>query len=680
LNTSILASRDIDIFANVGLSYLTGKLQEQGMSRETNPLLAASLAMPVLSPYKKESNGNLLNRYAAYDEWNVNANPTFAYDNVSNPLAIVNTVMATDKIYDANIRFGINYRTSRYLTLTALLNILINYTEESIFIPGVTDKAILPQYYGVGYNTVRRGVLQSRSDYYGFNAAYNRAFNKVHQLKANAGVRYVGRSQEFDGAQGYNTSNDYYKTLNQVTEDKRITGANLEWKWLNYYFYGDYTYNNILKADLNIAVDGSSVSGVDAPRFGIFPSLGLTAMLANMSFLPDEISALNVFAVANRTGNSRFSSNYAKNYYLSSNLFNLGTIVKTNVPNTRLEWEKTDKLEAGLDLALFKNLIYLNAKYYAAKSFDLLVARNISSVYGSSDYYDNTGIIATNGFEVALTVNLVRTRDFGWTVSGTLATAKSKIAELGNSNELFIDFKQYNGDDVMLVMRKGEEPYQFYGYRTNGVYATTEEANAAGLNNIYGKPYRAGDVRFVNENSEDNVINAKDKVLLGTAAPDFFGNVSTNLRYKKFSLTVDFGYSIGNVAYNAVRRELESMSGFYNQSRSVLNRWQVEGDNAALPRAEYGDPAGNNAFSDRWLEDASYLKLRNLTLQYSFGNFMNIFQSGFVYVSAQNLVTFTKYLGGDPEFSYSYLSEMQGFDYAKVSIPRTVQIGFQLNF
>lgn len=680
INTNIMVSRKVDIFANVTLAYITSNLQEQGMSNETNPLLAASLAMPILSPYKKESNGNILNRYAEYNEWNVNSNPAFPYDNVSNPLAIVNTVIATDKIYDANISAGLNYHINRYLSLTGLLNIYLNYTEESNFIPGVTNQAIIPQYYGVGFNTVRRGVIKSRSDYYGLNAVYQRNFNSEHTFKGVAGVRYMGQKLESDIAWGYNTSNDYFQSLNYVTEDKSITGSNDEWKWMNYFVSGDYTYNNVLKADANVALDGSSVSGVNAPRFNVFPSVGITGMFGNMNFLPKAISTLNLSAHVSNTGNSRFSSNYSKNFYQNSNLFNLGTIIRSNVPNVNLECEKNNQLDLGIEFSVLKNRINLKANYFFADATNLLIARNISSVYGSPNYYDNTGEISTQGMELALQITPVITKNFEWNIAGTLCKADSKIVSLGNSNELTVDFSGYNNDDAVIIMKKGESPYQFYGYKSDGIYKTSSEANASGLLNIYGNSYQAGDVKFVNTNATDNIINAKDKVLLGSATPDFFGNINTSFRFKKVSLIADFAYSVGNKAYNAVRRELESMSTFRNQSRSVLNHWQVEGQNATLPRAAYGDPAGNNVFSDRWIEDASYIKLRNLTLQYEMGKILQICQKGTIYITAENLLTLTKYLGSDPEFSYSNSSLMQGFDYAKVARPKTIQVGFQLYF
>ena len=131
--------------------------------------------------------------------------------------------------------------------------------------------------------------------------------------------------------------------------------------------------------------------------------------------------------------------------------------------------------------------------------------------------------------------------------------------------------------------------------------------------------------------------------------------------------------------YNATRRQLESMDNFYNQSTAVLNRWQVEGQQTSMPRASYGDPLGNNLFSDRWIESGDYLKLRSVKLTYSFDKLFNFIRSGNVFVAAENLFTWTKYLGADPEFAYSYSEQLRGFDYAKTTLPLTVKVGFNIN-
>lgn len=680
INSNIMVSRKFDIFTNVSLAYIASNLQEQGMVTETNPLLTSYLSMPMLSPYQKEDNGNILQHYATYNGWNTNSNPSYAYDNVSNPLAIVSTVEAKDKIYDANIRFGLNYRPNDYLTFTGLLNIYYAYTEESAFIPGVTDKAIVPQLYGTGENVVRKSVVKQKSNYYELNARYHRVFDKVHDVNGYAAIRYLDKDFEYDITSGYNTANDYYQTLGNVVDERYIWGNNDEWKWLSYVLHADYTYNSLLKTTANLSVDGSSVSGVDASRYGFFPSLGLTFMAANTGILPTFVDLFNISVEGSMSGNARFSSNYGKNYYQNSNFFNLGTIIRSNVPNTKLEWEKKKQLDAGVDIALFKHKVNLQVNYYNSLSYDLLLARTISSVYGSPAYYDNTAEITNQGWEAALRLTPVQTEDFEWTLSGNIAFPISKVKSLGSQNEATLSFTDYNEDDAMVILRKDESPYQFYGYQTNGVYATTKEVADAGLTNIYGNGYEAGDVRFVDQNN-DGIINDDDKVLLGSATPDFFGSISTVVRYKQFTLQADFGYSVGNKAYNATRRMLESMSNFNNQSTAVLNRWQVEGQITDMPRATYGDPSGNNFFSDRWIEDASYIKLRSVMLTYSFDNSLFRFvRSGSLYVVAENLFTLTDYLGSDPEFSYSYNESMRGFDYAKTTLPVCVKVGVNLNF
>ena len=162
--------------------------------------------------------------------------------------------------------------------------------------------------------------------------------------------------------------------------------------------------------------------------------------------------------------------------------------------------------------------------------------------------------------------------------------------------------------------------------------------------------------------------------------PKMFGGLNLMLRYKKITLDANFGYTLGGKVYNATRRDAESMETFYNQTTSVLNRWQVEGQQTDMPRANYGDAIGNNQFSDRWIEKGDYLKLRSLRLSYGFDKLFSFVRSGNVYVAAENLFTLTKYLGGDPEFAYSYDESLRGFDYAKVTLPLTVKLGFNLNF
>jgi len=146
-------------------------------------------------------------------------------------------------------------------------------------------------------------------------------------------------------------------------------------------------------------------------------------------------------------------------------------------------------------------------------------------------------------------------------------------------------------------------------------------------------------------------------------------------------LAADFSYSVGNKMYNAVRRNLEAESTFYNQSAAVTRRWQAEGQITDIPQAEYGDPMKNNRFSDRWIEDASYLRLNSVTLSYNIKQkLFKFIRGGSIYVSGENLFTLSDYLGLDPVTAYSYDPMMQGFDYAKLALPRTFKFGIKMQF
>jgi len=163
---------------------------------------------------------------------------------------------------------------------------------------------------------------------------------------------------------------------------------------------------------------------------------------------------------------------------------------------------------------------------------------------------------------------------------------------------------------------------------------------------------------------------------LGSAAPNYHGNFFTTLQYKGFELSATFGYSKGNKMYNAVRQSMESMKDFTNQLISVNNRWTTDGQVTNMPKATYGDPMGNARFSDRWIEDASFIKLKELMLSYKF----KYLGGTTVFVSGENLFTITDYLGLDPETMYSYDSSMRGFDYGKIALPRSIKFGFKLQF
>ncbi|MCC8172880.1 MAG: SusC/RagA family TonB-linked outer membrane protein [Odoribacter sp.] len=411
LNALITVSRKVDIFATAGLGYSNSDLQEQGMIPETNPVLAAYAASPVTSPYLKDSDNNTLSDYNIY------------YYDASNPKAITNTLLAKVKDFDFNLRAGLNYRPTDFLTFSGQVGINYFYNQEQIFIPGKTSLSILPLSNGLAENTVRNGVAEAINMYYSVNGAYKNIFNDIHALNAIAGMQILTSRQEYDAGEGYNTANDFYQMLNNASAGRMFTGYINTWNWMNFFGHIDYTYNNLIKTSFNLAVDGSSSSGTDATRFGAFPSASVVWMLGNSRMLINSttVNRLNLRAEYGLTGNSRFSSNYGRNYYTSAQYKTYSGIVRVGIPNTKLGWEKHLQFNVGADLSLFYNRLSLGFDYYNIQSRDVVFNQPISSVYGSRNYYANSGKIQNDGFELSLQASVIDMNDFEWIVGGNIA-------------------------------------------------------------------------------------------------------------------------------------------------------------------------------------------------------------------------------------------------------------------
>jgi len=672
LNGNILVSKKVDIFATIGLAYLNGHFQEQGMNIKTNPILAAYAQSPVLSPYNKDKDGNILSTYSPY-YFGKCTTMDFA---ISNPLAIVNTLDAHNRQYDLTLRAGVNYTPLPGLVFTGLVGMYYNYDNESMFIPGLTDKTIVPisDTYGTANNMVRSGVGETSNMYLNLNARYSKMFNRIHQLNAIAGAQILTTKNEFDVGEGRNTDNDFYQTLGNTQADgRRFYGYLNKWNWMSYYGHADYTYNNLVQASVNVSVDGASSTGTSANRFYVYPSAGVTLLGKGWKPLQNSewINKLNVRAEYSLTGNTRFASNMGTFYYSSAAYQDISAIARVNVPNTHLKPEKNASLNLGLDLSLFRNRLNVSFDYFNNKISDMICMQPTSSIYGSAPYYANVGKMDNKGVELSVQASLVRTRDFEWIVGGNIAHYDDKITSLGGEERII------NGNWITEV---GKSPYQFYGYQVVGVFSTQAEAEAANLMADNGNYFRGGDMHYVDQNG-DHRIDSKDRVALGSAAPDFFGGFYTQFKYKGFALGAEFSYSKGNMAYNAVRNQLEGMNTLGNQSIAVLNRWSLDGQVTDMPRVQHNDPYRSTSFSERWLEDASYLRMKSVTLSYSFDKtVLNFFRSGTLYVSGENLLTATKYLGLDPEFSYSYSETSQGLDYAKMVQPKSVKFGVNLKF
>ncbi|HPR33574.1 MAG TPA: SusC/RagA family TonB-linked outer membrane protein, partial [Prolixibacteraceae bacterium] len=676
LNSSINISQKLDMFASMSLAYLDNKLQEQGIIPQTNPLLAALSKSPLLSPYRKDEYNNLLPDYASIrdDEGKIRIS-----DAVSNPLALVNTGNVSNEGSDILMNMGVNYRLAQDLKLSGIVGLYNNYNRSEVFVPGVSSGAIMPLKEGLALNTVRQGIRETFNMYYSLNGSYNKRFGLDHALDVVAGFQAMTIRKEFDAGEGRNTSSDFYKTLDNVnTIGRNFFGYIYKRNWMNAFLKAAYTYKELWSAALDFSLDGASSSGNETAQTGIFPAISVAAFLHNQPFLVNQsvVNRLVVRAEWVKTGNSDFDSNLSDYYYRNQVFRELSGIVRANIPNTGLSWENTTTLNAGVDFTGFRQRLDLSLDLYQKQSTDVILAKAISPAFGMGFIYDNMASIQNTGLELGVQAYLVHRPSFDWVVGGTFATNRNKVLSLGGETDKIIEFR----DGTALITREGEALYSFYGYRSLGVFLNSESATGANLTDFAGQPFGPGDIHFSDENS-DGVIDEADRVIIGNPNPDFFGCIYTSIRWGRLSVLANFTYSYGNDVYNGLRREYESMDDFGNQFASTERRWQREDQETDMPRAYYGDPMGNARFSDRWIENGSYLKLKELTLSVDLkrGD-LNVFQGGSIYLTGENLWTLSEYLGFDPEFSYSYVPYKQGLDFAKVPLMRTVKLGFKLHF
>jgi hypothetical protein len=307
------------------------------------------------------------------------------------------------------------------------------------------------------------------------------------------------------------------------------------------------------------------------------------------------------------------------------------------------------------------------------------VLRDLPDIAGVGKYWTNAGEMENRGYELSLNSKLLNLKDFKWELGFSAGHYKNKITALPGGEDYYLT-GVYDGE---MITKVGQPANLFYGYKTKGVYETGQEAADA---NLYTQVtadgqlarFDAGDVIFVNTNN-DNVIDEKDKQIIGDPNPDFYGTISSKWIYKRFTLNSVFTCSYGNDVYNYYRSQLEAGKNFNNQTATMNNRWIADGQLTAQPKAVWGDPMGNSRFSDRWIEDGSYIKLKQLMLSYQIPIKNNFIRGINVWASANNLVTLTNYLGLDPEFSSGNSIYYQGVDAGLLPSTRSYYLGIRID-
>lgn len=552
-----------------------------------------------------------------------------------------------------------------------------------------------------GSSSLLAGIQNNRAistvQLYTQQLTFDKTFGGSHHINAVAVYEYLQQKTRNENASGYQSSNEL-RTLNNATNVSVQTLQN-EGDLISYVGRLNYDYKGKYILSGAIRRDGLSV-WAPGKKWKVFPSGSVGWRLDQESFMQGQpeiselklragygITGLNGFALGWTPWQASVSANSA--YYPFGNVFTSGPASSLQaLANADLEWETTKQLNFGLDLGLFNNTITMSAEYFRRQTDNLILAVPLppSVGYLTTTVPENVAGMSNNGFELQIGYTK-RTGDFKWNASALISVITNKVTKLasGVTNiEAGADADLSEGYNVTNTA-VGHAIQSFYGWQTEGIFQDSADVQKHATQTAGTGP---GDLKFKDKNG-DGVVDNTDRTWLGSFIPKFNYSFNAGANYKNFDLSLFFQGVQGNKIFNATRVISEGMIRFFNASTRVLDAWTPSNTNTDVPRAISSDPNQNARPSNRFVEDGSYLRLKNLMLGYSISDtrlqsMTNGVVRGFrIYVSAQNILTFTKYKGFDPEVGNRQVntsSLTNGIDNAIYPQPKSYQVGIQANF
>ncbi|MBM1105805.1 TonB-dependent receptor [Aurantibacter crassamenti] len=559
-----------------------------------------------------------------------------------------------------------------------------NYLNES-FTPAYNDDSEnsgtgTQVYAGIVKNTgITKDVIFTNS------LNYTKSFNDVHNLD------FLLLYERQDGSRSnINTSsrNELSNTINEISnQDSQISSQSFEYTRVSFLGRLNYNFDQRYIFAASMRRDASSRFGANN-RWGWFPSLAAGWNIAKESFLEDSsFSTLKLRGSWGVVGNDRIRD-YAYTSSLSPNFnypFDGGNSVGVTVEgiaNADIKWEETNMTNIGLDIGLMNEKVTMALEYYNNRSNDLLMDLQLPDSHGFlvNSISSNVGSVETKGFELSLGFNDFE-GDFTWSANLNLGTAKNETISLGGLEE--VPGGSFENENLTRLA-PGESLFHFYGKVTDGVYDTQAEVDEVFWSNTGQTGVQPGDIRFKDINN-DGDINADDRTVLGNAFPDLTYGLNLSAAYKSWDFNAFISGVSGNSIYNTNIYDLEGMPRLFNSGTAVLNRWTGPGTSNTVPRA-FGSTQNVSA-SDRFIEDGSYTRLKNISIGYTIKNTaLNEYISKLrVYLSAQNMLTFTNYSGLDPEIGNPNVANggtnfEVGIDRGNYPQPKSILTGIQVSF
>lgn len=663
-----------------------------------SPRGIAMTRMPNMSPWVIGANGQPTNEYftprvnfqGGFEEGSM-ANKVY------NPVAMVHESVNRTNSENARANFRLRYDVVPSLQYHGMVGFDMRSSKNRRFLPqSVTGVSWVNEYFNQASDRITDALNLTTENRF----LYNKLFGEDHNLIGNAILRTTEElsypySSETSGNASSGMSDpalggNVVSIASDFSAIRRIAGiANVF-----YSYKGKYNINGGYTWEANNSIGREH-------RWGRFPAVGAAWLFGDEPFM----QRLNFFDLAKlryswgRTGNApsgawRYLGTFSP---LVPGYMDMPAIRPQRMQLENLRWETITQSNFGLELAMLDNRLFVTMERYDRRTSDVL--HKDVRIPGSTGFsqlaWFNSGELYNRGWELIVNYDVIRKSDWGLQMMLNFSRNQNEVVELPEN----MQFENYVFDNKRYAHRivEGNPVGSFYGYRYLGVYQNQDETYARDLNgnliyNLNGEPVfmtynnqrqaYPGDARYADING-DGVIDQYDIVYLGNAMPLFTGGLSLTLRYKGFTLSSFFHGRFGNKVVNEARMNTEDMRGTSNQSQAVLRRWRHEGDQTDIPRALFGE--GYNILgSDRFVEDASFVRLRNLSLRYSLPKpFLQRFniQRFDVFMTIQDLITWTNYTGMDPEVSLRPNDVyMLSRDNASTPRPRRYAVGLMFDF
>lgn len=604
---------------------------------------------------------------------------------VDNPLA--SALEPTNKAVSNRLLTGAfaQYEFIPGLSLKSSISLDYLYFREQRFLPTTTNQ---------GLSTNGQGNANTSQEVNWINEnvlTYRKLFNQDHNFSALLGnsIQESNFSNIRASATGF-PGNDIRQVFAGAVKTDAQSSAT-SWAIRSFFSRVSYDYKGKYFFTGSFRVDESSRFAVNN-RTGYFPSVSGGWRIKEESFMNGLtfINELKLRGSYGITGNQEIGNfNYLALFGSGSpadntggaNFNQIGGLAPVQLPNPNLTWEKTAQTDIGLDIGLLKSRLNISVDYYIKTTTDLLLTRPVPGVSGFATYAQNIGEMENKGFEVVISGTPISSRSgLVWTSDFNISFNRNKIVSLGS------DVAPFAAGFASWVTA-GEPIGAFRGFKVVDLIRTQEQLNnlnAGSPSGVYqSTATRVGDIQF-EDITGDGRVTSDDQKILGNAQPDFIGGWTNTLRFKGFDLTAFFQFVSGNKIYNNTRAFSAGMNGIFGSTDEVLKRWTPNNQNTNVPRAINGDAPNNRRVSDRWLEDGSFVRLKNVVFGYTLPTSLTTkmkISSLRVYFSGQNLLTWTNYSGLDPEVNtFSGSNIALGTDFLTFPQARVYTFGVNIGF